>query len=184
MRPRRTAGLAAAAALCGLALAGGPAHAASVDIGQTASTMFPASSTGTYYECVRGSGPSYTVPPGYGVITKWFVNNTSASPTGEAKLKVFQQVGIASHLVRGESSIENVPASAVTGFFTRVAVQPGDKIGISTQGAVGPIYSDGGATGNTACLFNGDPAAGSTVGPSGANTTVLVNVRATVETDF
>jgi hypothetical protein len=179
----RATGIAAAAILGSLALAAGPARAASVDIGQTASAIFPASTAATYYGCEQGSGPSYTVPSGYGVITKWFVFNTAASP-GEARLKVFRGVGLGYHFVRGESEVENVLASTLASFPTRVSVQAGDEIGISTQGAVGAIYSDNGATGNTACSFNGDPAVGSTVGLNGSNSVVLVNVRATVETDF
>jgi hypothetical protein len=180
----RATGITTAGILLGsLALAAGPARAASVDIGKTASAMFPAAAAETYYECEPGSGPSYTVPSGYGVITKWFVNNTAASP-GEARLKVFRRLNLTTHFVRGESEIENVLASTLASFPTRVTVQAGDQIGISTQGSVGTIYADGGATGNVACLFNGDPAVGSTPNSSGGNTTVLVNVRATVETDF
>jgi Thrombospondin type 3 repeat len=180
----RATGITTAAILLGsLALAAGPARAASVDIGKTASAMFPAAAAETYYECEQGSGPSYTVPSGYGVITKWFVNNTAASP-GEARLKVFRRLNLTTHFVRGESEIENVLASTLASFPTRVTVQAGDQIGISTQGSVGTIYADGGATGNVACLFNGDPAVGSTPNQSGGNTTVLVNVRAIVETDF
>jgi hypothetical protein len=130
-----------------------------------------------------GLRASYTVPSGYGVIAKWFVNNTAASP-GEARLKVFRRLNLTTHVVRGESEIENVLASTLASFPTRVTMQAGDQIGISTQGSVGTIYADGGATGNVACLFNGDPAVGSTPNQSGGNTTVLVNVRAMVETDF
>jgi hypothetical protein len=180
---RRATGITAAAILGSLALAAGPAQAASVDIGQTASAMFPAADSETYYECEQGSGPSYTVPTGYGVITKWFVNNTAASP-GEARLKVFRRVGPASHFVRGESEVENVLGNTLASFPTRLTVQAGDQIGLAAQASVGAIYSDGGATGNVACLLPGDPAVGSTANTSGGNSTVLVNVRATVETDF
>jgi hypothetical protein len=159
--------------------------AASVKIGQTASSPFTCGTvTGTsvLWQHANVTGPSYRVPPGGGVITAW---TTGGGPSDglRARLEVVREAG-GSEVVVGESDLETgVPFLNPYTFPARIPVQAGDVLGLefdesmasiceSSLGAAGDVV-DGGS----------DPGAGNPFASVGTPEQGVLNVSATVEPD-
>ena len=122
--------------------------------------------------------------PSDGVITSWSVENTGAPYT--AKLKVARFAGGSTFnrfTIVGESTTQTIAGMGVNSFPVRIAVDPGDDIGV--------YYASGGDTGcrnggadYTARTRSGDPPVGDTSDYAAvANIQLDVSARFEVDAD-
>jgi uncharacterized repeat protein (TIGR01451 family) len=127
------------------------------------------------------SSPSYTVPAGGGVISRWAYNSNGSA--GQKRLKIFR-LNAGRYTVIGESDWQAAPQNQLYRYPTRIAVQAGDVLGVSTTSANdcrAPAPS-----GNQVSGGSGDPAEGTSYGQSNFGvftTSTLLDVAALVEPD-
>ncbi len=117
---------------------GGHAHGATT-IGQTSASTRTCGAGFSEVQRNDAGTPTYAVPAGGGVITRW---STDARPgSGQLlKLKVFRHLSGSDWLVVGQSSVEELVPSQFNTFATRIPVQAGDRLGQ----AVPPTSTEGG----------------------------------------
>jgi len=168
-----------------LGLMASPAQATSTLIGtgseiEAGTTPLTSPDGGVYLQPSTEAGHTYTVPPGYTVITAW--RHRTGSVSGTVAFKVYRPIGGGYYVTR-VSETRAVSAGVTEVFPTRVLVQPGDVIGISSTDGVQLVYP--GAPGDvvsTASYGGVDTEVMQMVvaspGPSG-----LLDVAAVLETD-
>lgn len=126
------------AALAILVAGTAPASAATTEIGAVGEIrsdtppdpMTSAAGAGTYTVQVRESTGTYAVPPGFGVITAWS-HRTGGGP-GSLTFKVYRPTGAPGRFLVLAANERAVRANTTHDFPVRIAVRPGDRIGIST----------------------------------------------------
>lgn len=92
--------------------------------------------------------PSYAMPAGGGVITKW--SHASRGIAGSLlKLRVYRRVAPRTYLIVGESEFRGFDENGPIGYPARVAVGGGDLLGI--------VSAPNAATAPISCFENGDP---------------------------
>jgi hypothetical protein len=133
------------------------------------------------------SSPSYTVPPGGGVITGWSHTVSSDTPaTATMRLKVFRRTGTMTYLTVGHSAVEPLTSPGLKVFATRIGVQAGDLLGLRTGGTEGTDCYRAGQSGDAAeqqgMPGEPDPPVGTTFN-SAFPSMFLLNVAAVVEPD-
>jgi hypothetical protein len=165
-----------------------PAGAATVTIGQVA----PADATPS--SCFSGcdefqkqddpAAPSYTVPAGTWTVTSWSLRG--GPRVGPAALQIYRPTGTPGQFrLTAQSAETPIPAGGVTSCATRLAVLPGDLLGL--RGGPQPIAYATPNSGDEAASVLGEPVIGSTVGPPGSNfgygfnNFLAVNVSATLD---
>jgi hypothetical protein len=129
-------------------------------------------------------GNSYTVP-GAGVLTSWHVQAPSGGRTDPMKFKILREAG-ALHLytVIAESPLLNISGGGIQSFPLRVTVQPGDRIGLYSDGNVGYCGSFTASLSDTFdYLFNTDLPLGTTNAFNSGNVLFRHDVAATLEPD-
>ena len=143
----------------------------------------------TVQVATAAGSPSYSVPPGGGVITSWQHNaatDTTPVKSVNLRLKVFRGTGAANtYLTVGESDVKTLTSGGLKTFPTRIPVQAGDRLGF---GQVGLGYSYciwAGVSGDllTSSDAAPDPPVGSTVVFPSPFGPYRLNVAATVEPD-
>jgi uncharacterized repeat protein (TIGR01451 family) len=161
--------------------AAGPATAAT-QLGASTSADQPCSANSTVVQDVTATGsPSYQVPPGAGVVTKWSFN-AKATP-GARKLKLLAPTAASgTYRVAGESALETGTPNQVNTFNTRIPVAGGELLGFFTT--TGDGCRSSAASGNTVRGGAGDPAAGTSFSATSLfASSTLLEVTATVEPD-
>lgn len=168
--------LALALAISVLAPAGA---AASTTLGQTSSSTGPCSANSLYWQS-SGTSPSYEVPAGGGVITKWSTNPGAASGFHERLIVI--RHGATQFIFAGHSDYEALAPSVESTFQTRIPVQAGDQMGLESQEPNGPCQIASPSSGSI--LIAADPSPATTfdfaVGPIGPH---AINASAVVEPD-
>ena len=74
---------------------------------------------------------SYAVPPGYGTITAW--SHSAGGTAGILSFKVYRPTGGLREFTVVATDNRTVAAGAVQTFPVQIAVQPGDRIGLSSE---------------------------------------------------
>jgi hypothetical protein len=119
-----------------LTLLGASSAEATITLGQlppsgaTFATCGPTS--GSYIQPTVTSGNSYVVPRA-GRITSWTTAATSNS-NQTMSLKIFRPLGGAAYLAVSHDGPHSLTPSAVNTFAVNLAVQPGDVLGVNTDG--------------------------------------------------
>lgn len=90
----------------------------------------PVSSGGIVVQIAEASS-SYAVPPGYGTITAW--SHSAGGTAGALSFKVYRPTGGLREFTIVASDTRDVVANAVQTFPVRIPVQPGDRIGLSSE---------------------------------------------------
>ncbi len=111
------------------------AVAATVEIGavreiHAASPPSPITGGGFTVQAGEATG-SYAVPAGYGTITSW--RHSAGTAGGSLTLKVYRPTGVSKQYVAVASDTRAVTASATQSFDVQIAVQPGDRLGLSSD---------------------------------------------------
>ena len=173
-----------------LALAAGPASAATTRIGAVAEIdarskpdpITSAQGDNTWTVQVGEATGTYAVPAGYGVITAW--SHSTGNGSGAVTFKVYRPLGSGGFLVLAANA-RTVSANTVHDFPVQIRVQPGDRIGISTT-QVEVAYRSGDPS-DLMGMFQfrgGDPPPGTTAAQDGPPFVgYRVDVAARVETD-
>jgi len=125
----------AALALAGLALSADPAAAATTEMGATAEIQAaeppsPISGGGFAVQVSEAAG-TYAVPSGYDTITAW--RHSAGTTAGLLTFKVLRPTGAPKEFVAIASDSRSVAAGTVQSFAVQIAVQPGDRIGLSSD---------------------------------------------------
>jgi hypothetical protein len=172
----------ALAATSTLALAAS-AEAATTEIGSVAEIQGnvapnPATTNGSSVQFGPPAGQSYTVPAGYGVITRF--RHRTGTNSGTLAFKVYRPTGAAGEYTSLASESHPVTAGTNESFDTRIPVQPGDVLGLNSATNVQEAYT--GPAGGSVGFFGGDPSLGSTATAS-PSATAYLDIAARVETD-
>ncbi len=127
------AGLALATSLAGATAAS--ADAATAELGAAAEIRAgelpaPVSSGGVVVQITEASS-SYAVPAGYSTITAW--SHSAGGTAGALSFKVYRPTGRLREFTVVASDTRQVVANAVQTFAVRIAVQPGDRLGLSSD---------------------------------------------------
>jgi hypothetical protein len=126
------------AALVALAAAASPvdrAAAASTDIGavadiQAAEAPSPISGGGFAVQVSEAAG-TYAVPAGYDTITAW--RHSVGTTAGVLTFKILRPTGAPKEFIAVASDTRSVAAGSVQSFAVQIPVQPGDRIGLSSD---------------------------------------------------
>lgn len=174
-------------AVLAAAFATTPASGA-ITLGQTQSSNTACAAPGFVdVQTKVGAGvPSYTVPPGGGVITSW-QHQARDIDNAQLKFKVLRgpasPVGAAAFTVVGESGFASVPDPILYSFPIRIPVQAGDRLAVATgpnAAAAPPACNVGTATPADEVYEGPDFATGGTLNPFN---TFRINVAAVMEPD-
>jgi hypothetical protein len=187
MRRRILAAALGCATVVGLLSSGSAGAAVTVGNGCVANTL-----TGTFTMVSLADDPSdafqYPVP-GNGVITGWSVRNVVTEFTPTQQLKVFRRAGTAKELtVVGESGFEEIGLGP-NSFPTRIAVGPGDLLGLAGvfigagQSFSGSLLCRETKIGDVLDGVEGNPPVGATVPVTYEETEFASPVTVTVEPD-
>jgi hypothetical protein len=137
---------AVAASATALALISAPSAGAATNLGKTFNPPDPCAPATTYI-VTASVGDAYTVPSS-GIITGWSFQAAALAPT-TAKLKIGRVLPTSvltdtetDLSVTAESRSENVTPSSLNRYSTRLAVQPGDFLGIYITGEGSVLCSD------------------------------------------
>jgi hypothetical protein len=134
-RARPVALLIAGACLLCAFCAAGVASAATVQIGSVAeigSAALPSAITsGGFGVQLTEAAGTYSVPPGYGTITAW--SHSAGGTPGALTFKVYRPTGAPREFLVVGSDTETVTAGSVQTFPVQIPVQPGDRIGLSSD---------------------------------------------------
>ncbi len=149
--------LALAASLAGLSLAANaPSAPASVTIGQLAPGVPTTTCTTMDFDALQASitsGASYLVPAA-GTLTSWSHKAIAASGQ-QLTMKVFRKVADpATYQVVGHDGPRNLTGGVLNSFPTKIAVQPGDVLGLNTRSPTATACGFVAAPGDT-ILING-----------------------------
>jgi hypothetical protein len=170
-------------AACVLGLMSLPAAApGATTIGKT-QTDTGSCSTGDNLVQGVSSSPSYAIPAGGGVITRWTHAGRAAASAGQGKLLVWRPTGDPSQftLVGKSSSQVFTPSSRVT-YPTRIPVRGGDVLGMRIESSAVACWIAFQADGMR--KYNGsEPPEGANQTFGAENSTQQVNVEATLEPD-
>ncbi len=134
----------------------------------------------TYFQLTSPPAPavSYAMPSA-GVITAWSFQ-ADAAPPSTLRARVQRIVGANSMLTVARSGIEAPAPSVLNAFPTRMSVQAGDVLGLSSSVA----YACGrGAAGSDRGFTFGDPGPSSTPAPFIAGDLIQLDVSARLEAD-
>jgi len=146
--------LVAGATLGCLAAAASPAMAAT----QLGETFAPTEAVGNGATVLQSTSPgSHYAAPFAGVITSW--SHRAGPATQQLKLKVGRPAGGGNFTIVGDSPYETVAPNALGSFPARIAVRPGDVIGL--HAATGAAFATG-ASGYAFQVSNGDQPVGAT----------------------
>ncbi len=147
------------ALLAGCVLAAAAPAGAATRIGSsTAADQSCGSDVTVVQDISSADAPSYTVPQGGGIITRWGFNG-SANP-GVRKLKIMRPTGTSgAYFVGGESAAETGAPNQRNDFSTRIRVNGGELLGLYTT--TGDGCRGAGPSGNLIRAGDGDPAVGS-----------------------
>jgi hypothetical protein len=185
MRPRRVTSV---AVLVGVAFTmfATPAQAGTTSIGsvqEIASGAAPSPMTvnGFKVQTATVAGHVYTVPAGFGVITRFLHRTGTAS--GTLAFKVYRPTGVPGQFQVVASESREVIAGTTHAFDVRIPVSPGDTLGLSSSTGVQMAYST--APGDELGSFGGpDPATGQVVDVTGSSDIAhVLDVAAVLETD-
>jgi len=118
-----------------LSAASGTAAAATLQIGSVAeigsgALPSPISSGGFGVQLSEGSG-TYSVPPGYSSVTAW--SHSAGGTAGILTFKVYRPTGALHEFLVVGSDTQTVAAGSVQTFPVQIPVQPGDRIGLSSD---------------------------------------------------
>ncbi len=183
----RRGALACSLAVAATAFAAVPAEGAII-LGQTQAslTSCTAPSIVEVQTAIAPGVPSYTVPPGGGVITSW-QHRASDIPNAQLKLKVLRSTsdlsGPANFNVVGESGFAAVPQPILYSFRVRIPVLAGDRIGLATAAnaaAAPPACGLSTAIPADQVYLGADFSGSATLMPSD---TFRLNIAATLEPD-
>lgn len=118
-----------------LAIGAGSAAAATVEIGAVAeirARQAPSAITsGGFAVQVGESTGSYAVPAGYRTITAW--SHSAGTTAGDLTFKVYRPTGGLREFTTVASDTRFVTAGSVQTFAVQIDVQPGDRIGLSSE---------------------------------------------------
>ncbi len=111
------------------------ASAATLQIGSVAEIAgaalpSPISSGGFGVQVSEGTG-TYSVPPGYPTITAW--SHSAGTTAGVLTFKVYRPTGALREFLVVGSDTQTVAAGSVQAFPVQIPVQPGDRIGLSSD---------------------------------------------------
>ena len=180
---RRTLAVVAAAALT-WTMTATAADAVTTEIGAVSDikgNQSPATETGLTSAVQQASSPGYTyvVPAGYGVITK--LRHHTGSVSGTLVFKVYRPT-VANSYVVVASEARQVTAGVTHTFDVRIAVKPGDVLGLSTTGVETGFA--GASTDVIGLTTPADAAPGQTATtPPGGSPGVRLDVAAVLESD-
>jgi hypothetical protein len=112
----------------------GPCVSGATRVGQTF-TPTGACDQGTFVQASVSGGTTYTVPAA-GVLSSWSVEAPDAPNADPVSFKVLRPTGAPhTYTVIGDSPVENVAGgSGLASFPARVSVQPGDIVGLYSDG--------------------------------------------------
>src|SRR4051794_21932413 len=134
---QRLAALATAAlfAFGCLSSVAGSALAATTQIGsvtEIGAAALPAALTaGGFGVQISEASGTYAVPPGYSTITDW--SHSAGTTAGVLTFKVYRPTGALHEFLVVGSDTQTVTAGSVQTFPQQIAVQPGDRIGLSSD---------------------------------------------------
>lgn len=176
-RNRRLVAALAAVVLGGLIAV--PSAPAATSVGQLFQPTTNCTPNNTRLQAAAQSGTSYTIPSA-GVLTAWSFQAGVLPLTG-LKFKLAQPLGGTSYRIVAETVAGPQVAAAVNTTAARIAVQPGQLIGIYySEGYCGTIAN--GMIGDVYAARNDDQLAGTT-NSYGSNPQGRIPVQATIEPD-
>ena len=119
-----------------LTLLAGPAAAATTEIGavdETRAGALPSPITsGGFAVQVSEAAGTYAVPPGYSTITSW--RHSAGTTLGPLTFKVYRPTGATREFVAVASDTQLITTpETVHSFNVHIPVQPGDRIGLSSD---------------------------------------------------
>lgn len=163
-----------------------PANGA-ITLGQTTSANTACAVPGALVQTAVTAGvPSYTVPPGGGVITGW-QHQARQIAGAQLKLKVLRPTsnlfGPATFSFVGESAFQAVPEPILYSFPVRIPVAAGDRIGVGiapNAGTSPPACNTGNETNADEVYEGADFTTSGTLSPAN---TFRLNIQATLEAD-
>ena len=111
------------------------ADAATTDIGAVSEIRdktppTPTAAGGNVVQIGEATG-TYAVPPGYGTITSW--RHSAGASAGTLTFKVYRPTGRLREFLVLAADTRAVTAGSVQSFPVRIAVRPGDRIGLSSE---------------------------------------------------
>ena len=130
--------------------------------------------------------PSYAVPAGGGVVTKWSVQLYNASAPGDLTLKVVQPVSATAYKVVGESTGHIArPSDRFRTFATRIPVSGGERLGLKTPPGSGVQVGSSGTSGDSGDIVatTGNATVGQTFTATNFATSSYMAISAVVEPD-
>src|SRR5688500_6860473 len=112
-----------------------PAGAATAQIGaveeiRAAAPPAPITEGGFAVQASESSG-TYAVPPGYETITNW--SHSAGTGAGSLTFKVYRPTGLPNQYTMVAFDTRVIAPGSVQNFPVRIAVQPGDRIGLSSE---------------------------------------------------
>jgi hypothetical protein len=91
----------------------------------------PISSGGFGVQLTEAAG-TYSVPPGYGTVTAW--SHSAGATAGVLIFKVYRPTGALREFLVVGSDTQTITAGSIQTFPVQIPVQPGDRIGLSSDG--------------------------------------------------
>lgn len=118
-----------------LAFSAAPALGATTKIGaveEIAAAAAPADeAAGGFVVQVGEASGSYEVPPGYSTITNW--SHSAGTASGSLTFKVYRPTGNLREFATVAADTRDIVAGSVQTFGVRIAVLPGDRLGLSSE---------------------------------------------------
>jgi hypothetical protein len=101
-------------------------------VGEIAAGVLPAPITsGGFAVQIGEAAGTYAVPPGFSTITAW--THSAGTTAGVLTFKVYRPTGALHEFLVVGSDTQTVTAGSVQSFPVQIAVQPGDRIGLSSD---------------------------------------------------
>jgi hypothetical protein len=101
-------------------------------VGEIAAGALPAPITsGGFAVQIGEAAGTYAVPPGFSTITAW--SHSAGTTSGILTFKVYRPTGALHEFLVVGSDTQTVTAGSVQSFPVQIAVQPGDRIGLSSD---------------------------------------------------
>lgn len=110
--------------------------------------------------------PTYSVPPGGGVITSWSVQFYDTSLAGDIQLKLFQPLGGDSYKLVGEDTGHVLAGDQFRTYPARIPVAGGVRLGIrapNSSTSIGTDFDSSGSDPGDIRIKTGNPAVGDTI---------------------